>query len=54
VDDTWPDEAHVPDEAVAFVPDRLFRQARSTSGKVAYVIFGITESSGIYYNWCVD
>jgi hypothetical protein len=55
VDDKWQDEAHhdVLNETIAFVPDRFFRQARSASGKLAYVIFGASESSGVYYNWCV-
>lgn len=43
--DTWQGKVHVP--------DRFFRQVRSSSGKLAYVIFGIEESSGVYYNWCV-
>lgn len=47
------DEAHIP-EATPFVPDRYFRQARSTSGKLAYVIFGTTERCGVYFNWCVQ
>jgi hypothetical protein len=38
--------------SAAFVIDRSFRQARSVTGKLAYVIFGL-EDSGIYYNWCV-
>jgi hypothetical protein len=54
VDDILQDKTHVLNEATAFVPDRFFRQARSASGKLAYVIFGFEESSGVYYNWCVE
>jgi hypothetical protein len=46
------DEA-CPNQITALVPDRFFRQARSTSGKLAYVVFGSGESSGVYNNWCV-
>ena len=48
-----PEEEHAHNETTPYVPNRLFRQAPSTNGKVAYVIFGVTESSGVYHNWSV-
>lgn len=33
-----------------FVINRYFRQARSVTGKLAYVIFSL-EDCGVYYNW---
>lgn len=36
----------------AATPDRNLRQPRSSSGKVAYVVFG-DHTTGIYYNWYV-
>ena len=37
----------------SFIMNRSFRQARLTTGKLAYVIFGSLEDSGVYYNWLV-
>lgn len=54
VDNKWQGEEHVPEEPIAFAPNRFFRQARSTSGKLAYVVFGITADCGVYYNWYVE
>lgn len=34
------------------IPDRDFRQPRSSGGKLAYVIFG-DLTTGVYYNWYV-
>jgi hypothetical protein len=52
--DDGKDVAGNPKAPAPSVPDRLFRQTRSTSGKLAYVIFGATEDCGVYNNWCVQ
>jgi hypothetical protein len=36
--------------ALVIIPNRDLRQARSSGGKLAYVIFG-DQTTGIYYNW---
>ena len=54
VDDKQQGDAHVPEEPIAFPRDRFFRQQRSTTGKLAYVVFGITEECGVYYNWYIE
>jgi hypothetical protein len=58
--DVWQDDASfhtatpvTPPSGVAFVLDRSVRQARSTSGKLVYVVFGSDDGNGLYYNWYV-
>jgi hypothetical protein len=50
LEEGWQEEDEVISTLGVSPPNRELRQARSSGGKLAYVIFG-DQTTGIYYNW---